>query len=260
MALLSKAKPGRADGGYTRILGSAELGALISQVHACSISAGSELERIVPRHALTFKPTDISAFIGGTLQNGNYLVTKKSIREHFKSLISSTIEPDFLIICVVDTKIFIVELKDGDAFDTKKCRAEIEHLSEFTQKMKQWLCKNATTAAYSVDYRMCFFNAQSKDAVVLGMKGQLAKSRAWTGADFCKFLGISYTDIVEKRNHEAAANLDHFLKCLAAIPQVRERLETLLAQRLDSRASEACSHSSTPHTATGGSLGLPGSL
>ena len=45
--LIEKTDEGRKDGAYTRLFGNADLGAFISRVHSASISAGTELEKIV---------------------------------------------------------------------------------------------------------------------------------------------------------------------------------------------------------------------
>lgn len=229
MALISNTNPGRTDGGYTRILGNEDLGGLISRVQATTIAAGKELERLLPEHALTFKPEDITALIHGTLPPDNYLVTRQSIRSHFKPLIGSDKEPDFLVISVAERAIYVVEVKDGDCFDTKKARGEVRSLNEFSQRLKQWLCREVATADYDVDIRMCFFNALEREHVAAGMKGFLTRSKAWTGVDLCKVLGISFEDIVAKRTHDAAENLDYFLKELAAIPGLREQIRKALA-------------------------------
>src|SRR6266508_3824466 len=44
---IKNTKPGRKDGAYTRLLGDEQLGALISRIHAASISSGHELEKLI---------------------------------------------------------------------------------------------------------------------------------------------------------------------------------------------------------------------
>lgn len=229
MALISNTNPGRTDGGYTRVLGHKQLGSLISRVQATTIAAGKELERLLPEHATTFKPEDITALIHGTLPVDNYLVTRQSIRTHFKPLIGSDKEPDFLVISVAERAIYVVEVKDGDCFDTKKARGEVRALNEFSQRLKQWMCREIAIADYVVDMRMCFFNAPDRDQVAFGMKGFLPRSKAWTGQDLCRVLDISFDAIASKRTHDAEENLDYFLGELAAIPDLRERLLKALA-------------------------------
>jgi hypothetical protein len=44
---IENTKPGRIDGGYTRVFDNEKLGALISRVYSASISSGIELERLI---------------------------------------------------------------------------------------------------------------------------------------------------------------------------------------------------------------------
>ena len=47
MVRIEDSKPGRRDGGYARLFNDADIGALVSRVHATSIRAGTELEHII---------------------------------------------------------------------------------------------------------------------------------------------------------------------------------------------------------------------
>ena len=58
MALIRDRKPGRTDGGYTRLFGDAQLGSLISRVHGALISAGTELEKLVIKRANIIENVD----------------------------------------------------------------------------------------------------------------------------------------------------------------------------------------------------------
>ena len=162
MALISKSRPGREDGGYTRLLGNPALGALISRIHASAIAAGNELEKIIPQHALLFQSADITRFVSGALPPGNYLVCKRDIRQHFKPMIGSSVEPDFLLICILGTRIYVIELKDGDQFDTKKSFAEVQHLAAFRKDLVNWLRRTEALSQFGVEFKVCFFNARTR--------------------------------------------------------------------------------------------------
>ena len=228
MALISKSRPGREDGGYTRLLGNPALGALISRIHASAIAAGNELEKIIPQHALLFQSADITRFVSGALPPGNYLVCKRDIRQHFKPMIGSSMEPDFLLICILGTRIYVIELKDGDQFDTKKSFAEVQHLAAFRKDLVNWLRRTEALSQFGVEFKVCFFNARTREEVVAGMKGHLPLANAWTGAEFCRALGISYETIVAQRRQEAEVNLRFVVEQLMSIEAVRAHAAALL--------------------------------
>lgn len=46
VAKISESKPGRRDGGYTRLFNDPDIGALVSRVQGTSIRAGNELEKL----------------------------------------------------------------------------------------------------------------------------------------------------------------------------------------------------------------------
>lgn len=96
--LIANSKAGRLDGAYSRLLGDAELGALISRIHATSISAGSFVENYIAQVAPKLETTDIPKIFNNTLEKGVYLMTKKMIKEHITAYLNlkNIIEPDYI--------------------------------------------------------------------------------------------------------------------------------------------------------------------
>jgi len=224
MALIEERDSGREDGGYTRILGDKKLGALISQVHATSISAGTELERMIcEKHSMVMTKEDFSYFINKKLKNGTYLIPKKLIKTIIKKSIGSNSEPDFIVIVIVDTKAYVVEVKDGDTFDTKKSAGEIASCREFAKLFSQYLIKMELN--YDVSIRVCSFNQTSKQAIVTGLKNEITLSEAWTGAEFCKLLGISYQAIIQQRKVDETKNFNFFIDQLLQIECVANEIK-----------------------------------
>ena len=125
MALISNAK-GRGEdetpSGYERLFGNRQLGMLISKVQATVISTGNELEKIL---ASRLKKTD-----GISIQNIN---KEKRIFKNVKR--GHTIKVD----CVVEegNDIRLIEIKDGDTFDTKKVAGEVESLEMVREYLKK---------------------------------------------------------------------------------------------------------------------------
>ena len=118
MARLKDANPGRTDGGYTRLFGVPELGALISQVHATSITAGTELERIILERSRSHQIPDLDSFLAqDPIQNGVSVASKDAIKK-CDTIDYSAAEPDFMIFrrAGAAQECLVLELKDGDAF------------------------------------------------------------------------------------------------------------------------------------------------
>lgn len=227
MALIANGKPGREDGGYTRVLGNSRLGALISQIHGTSISAGSKLEKIISDFVIPLTADQLGQLESGKLKSGTHLLTKDVIQKHLKEIIGTQFEPDFIVIVMAEARVLVVELKDGDVFDTKKASGEVELLRTFAQKLHTHLLQTALSN-YAVEIKLCSFNQADKDAIVEGMKKRIKKSEAMTGAEFCKLVGAPYKTIRNARKTDEDANFSYFLDKLVEIPEVREGLESRL--------------------------------
>lgn len=239
MALIEKGNKGREDGGYTRLFGDAALGALFSRIHGTSISAGTELEKLVQKHAAVMSAAQLGEFLQNQLANGVYLLTKDLIKKHINPIIQAVKEPDFLVIVVVQAKVMVVEMKDGDTFDTKKAQGEVQSAKDFVSKLSAYLLqKNIHYKAaphlpgqpYTVEYKFCCFNQSDKAKIVAGMKNAITKQQAMTGEEFCNLLKISRTTIVQQRQSDAAKNLSFFVDQMLAIPTVRSEILSRLAQ------------------------------
>lgn len=228
MALIENAKLGRKDGAYTRVLGNPELGALISQIHATSISAGTELERMITeKHTNVMTAEHLSLFLRNKLPNGTYLMPKPIIKNLLKKSIESDSEPDFVIIVLVDKKAYVTELKDGDTFDTKKSAAEVSNCRKFAVQLHTFFVKY--NMPYDVEIRMCCFNQESRDEIVIGFKNQVKPKEVWTGRDLCKVLGISYETILRQRQEDQTKNYQFFIEELVKIDDVKNDISDLIS-------------------------------
>ena len=216
MVRIEDSNPGRRDGGYARIFDDPEIGALVSRVHATSIRAGTELEKIIQRESKG-KGTAISD-LDEFLQNasdGVWLADKSAIRESDRIDFPSA-EPDYLVF-VRDLSIrqcYVLELKDGDQFDTKKSSGEVSNLLAFSTNV-------GSTLPYSTAIRICSFNQDDKQAIVAGFKQTIDESMVWTGREFCALLGFDYDAIVNERKTDADENRRFLVQQLLRIPVIR---------------------------------------
>ncbi len=217
MAKIRDRAQGRTDGGYTRIFGNEQVGALFSMAHATAISAGTELEKIV----FNSNVNDLDAFLdgGGSSVNTVNVVTKKVLKES-KTIMTDGKEPD-AILFLRNGECKIIELKDGDTFDTKKVDGEIKTLEEVTNKISR-------EVRFSVKYYICGFNSKDIDSLKLGLKNRVKEENLMLGEDLCKILGLDYNKILKDRENDSKDNLSFFIDELLKIDEVKKQVEEKL--------------------------------
>jgi len=203
MALIKDAK-GRRDNetpsGYERLFGNSQLGKLISKVQSAVISTGNELENVIASKIIDPK--------GVSIQNIN---KEKRIFEGVKQ------GHKIVIDCVIekDNKICLIEIKDGDTFDTKKVAGELESL----KLVKQYLIKKGLLEK-NIEIKFCSFNAINHEQIEKGAKGLLDKSMAMTGKELCELLGLDFNKIVEERKINQKENLEYLKQEMKKIKEL----------------------------------------
>lgn len=218
-------RKGRTDGksGYIRLLGDQELGQLISRLHGAVCSAGSELERVIQERANRID--DLDEFLLQDLgPDGIFLVTKNQLKGS-EILETPGTEPDFIVFERQNNKLHcrIIELKDGDSFDTKKAASERQALHSYS-------ATNAQFIRSTVEVHVVAFNQDNRQAIYDGFKRKVPLSECMTGREFCELLEIDYDAIVNERRQDAEANFDYLLSEMLKIGKVekylRERLHS----------------------------------
>lgn len=223
MAKMSARVAKESSGGYERVFGNKELGNLITKVHVTSIANGAELEKILST-CVENKIDDLDHFLStDTMPDGVFLATQSKIKlsQTFDTVRN---EPDFLVFAQTNggQNCYVIELKDGHVFDTKKAEAEYRNLKDF-------VAKNAGKIPFTFSVFVVGFNQNSKDAIVSGFKNKISKDEAMTGREFCKLLSIDYSEIINVRKADQNENIDYFINELMKIPTVRQKV--LQAQR-----------------------------
>lgn len=216
MALIEKAK-GRKDGGYTRLFGNAKLGLLLSKAQATVISSGTELEKEIIARSRQIYNMDEFLTTCSEWQDGVYLASKKAVKH---SSIATDQEPDLLIFKLNNKRrhCYIIELKDGDAFDTKKSQGEKNSLIAFQNHISRRL-------PFTTSIHICCFNSATRQDVVRGFKHKIAEEEAMIGSELCELLEISYQEILDKRRIDQQANLRYFLQGMFEIPEIRAGID-----------------------------------
>lgn len=207
MALISQAR-GRGENetpsGYERLFGNRQLGMLMSKVQSAVISTGNELEKTIAKD----------------LKNTKGISIQKINKENrvFKGIKEGH---DIIIDCVVERegKIRLIEIKDGDTFDTKKVAGEVASLIT----TKAHLIKSHNLKDEDVSVHYCSFNARDHEQIEKGAKGLLPKGSAMTGKEFCKLVGLDYDKIIQERKKDQKANMNYFISELKKIPEIHSK-------------------------------------
>jgi len=222
MALIEKAK-GRREGqtasGYTRLFGIDALGNLISRIQGTVISSGTELEKLIWERVKQI--SDLDKFIAETLntpKDGIWVANKKQVKN--SKLISSNYEPDFIAFDLNKRICYVIEVKDGDQFDTKKASSEHKTLHDFIT--------GCEALPFSKQVYICSFNAKTKEDIYKGLKSKFSKTEILTGKELCGLFEIDYDEIVKIRTSDQQGNLEYFVKALLNINPVRNMIVKFL--------------------------------
>ena len=218
MSLIKNAK-GRIDGnsGYSRLMGNEELGNLLSKIQSTVISNGNELETLIENSKECVK--DFDDFMINKHESGNYLCAKSGYKKS-KNLPSRKIQPDFLLFNIENDKwnCKIIEMKDGDNFDTKKSEGELEHLQKFAEAFK------TRYPFINTNFYVCCFNQDNKETIVNGLKKRFSVDNVMTGKEFCDLISINYDEINQKRKNDQEENINYFIEELLKMPTIMEKL------------------------------------
>lgn len=220
MALLKDTK-GREEGGYTRLFGDAKLGRLLSRVQSAVIRAGAELEQSIIALATVVDDPD-SFLVADIVPEGVFVVPKRALKKS-KFLNYSGVEPDFVVLERTGKKqhCYLVELKDGDTFDTKKATGEHESLKRFMTAI-------APQIAFTISIHFCCFHRLDRADIVKGFKKKITMNEAMTGPEFCELLRLDYEAVLDKRREHQAENLRYFVAELVQIEAVQTALNDAL--------------------------------
>lgn len=208
--------------GYTRLFGNPELGNLMSKIQGAVIASGTELEKLIWERVKQIDDFDdfISHFVKEN-RTGVWVAKKSQVKT--SKYINTHYEPDFLAFDLIRHICYVIEVKDGDQFDTKKSHGESVVLHEFANSIKYAL-------PIEFQIRICCFNAQTKNEIYNGLKHQFSLGEILTGQELCELLEINFLDIITTRYKDQEVNIQYFIKELMAIALIKEIILTELRQ------------------------------
>jgi hypothetical protein len=206
-----------------RIFGNESMGLLFSKFQAAVIRSGFELESLI----YTAIPTQMITSLEILNEPAQNPETQLPIQVVFKPSRpdpdnpQKSIEADLLIVDNPNRRFWLVEVKEGYVFDTKKADGELSSLKNITS----WL---AQEFAYRTQYFLCSFNQEDKESIVQGTKKRFSSDHVLTGRELCEKISIDYDTLRNKRKEDQTQNRRYFLSTLIAIPEIRAEIEELL--------------------------------
>ena len=227
MAKIRNSNPKRSGGGYERLVGNSDMANIFTKAQSTVISNGTELEKIISNKSQIINNLDnfIDDCDNGNVADGTYLCNKKTVKASKYKLDKH--EPDFIAFTVNRTKniCYVVELKDGDSFDTKKSAAEKEMLQLFVNHL-------APKIPFRTKFFICCFNQPDNDKIVQGFKNVFNKDEVMTGKEFCNILGIDYDNIVEKRKDDTSDIFNYVVEKMFEIKEVRSQFSKMYRRHI----------------------------
>ena len=219
MAMIKNSNPKQVSGGYERLVGNKDLALIFTKAQSIVISNGTELEKIISEKSNNILNLDkfIEECDKSNIDDGSYLCTKKILQKSNFKLPAQ--EPDFIVFEVNSKSknlCYIIELKDGDAFDTKKSIAEKEMLESFVNYLSPKI-------PFRTKYYICCFNQSDKNKIVSGFKNIFVLENVMTGREFCDILDINYDNIVKVRKNDIKENFNYITNELFEIKEIKNK-------------------------------------
>ena len=203
---------GTSSGNYARLFDSDKLGRVVTKVHSAAINAGHDLEDAL---AKLVKPVvSLDYFLDvfpEQVEDGVYLANKGQIKRCARLKPEGgekRHEPDLLVfIKRAGARVWIIELKVGHAFDTKKVDGELASLRALLSLVGQKVAAHVSGA-------ICCFFMEDTDEIFRGLKGKVPKDMILTGYELCVLLGIEehYADIQSMPRRDGLANRQWLLE------------------------------------------------
>lgn len=213
------------------------IGREISKAHSIIISNGTVLEKLVSEYIKNNVECDVVEI--STILDYNkemdmfnyshnnddtfdisdriYLIDRKLFKDIKHN--NKGIEPDLLVLIVKDgvATFYVIELKMGDNFDTKKSAGEKEHLTIFVEQL------NVAKGIKKVYKISPFFSNLSKDKLIKnGFKSVFSENEILTRNELNELFGIDFNGIIEIYKTVEDTNKKYFIDNICEEPYIRE--------------------------------------
>jgi hypothetical protein len=199
-----KPKGDTKDSGYYRLLGHEPLANLIRKAQSCVIGNGNELENKVLQYSSASNKFNKQHLDEFNLDTSSAFIVQMKVPTP-----NSSQKKNVAVDCVAITneEIFLIELKDGSNFDTKKSAGEVASLNKACSIVSSRDPRNRKCTP-----KIVFWNAQSLKEVSFKVKG--ADDMLMLGQEFCSTFGVDFNKINSERKQDAERNLQYFVEQL----------------------------------------------
>lgn len=209
------------EGGYDEV--AQRLARIMSKIHSASICNGNKLEEYIG-NTMYNKNTPVKNHVVASLldiDKGHYLNIKFE-KDLWGGKKKQSTEIDYMLYDDANTdrrRICLFEIKDGDTFDTKKSREEINSLRDVSILLKEHI-PDVSVLCYVVlwnikDIKKSGFKANMEDNITL-INGRM----------MCDIIeNIDYNNIIHSRKDIGDNNLDFCIRELKDIIQVYDEIK-----------------------------------
>ncbi len=208
-------KPKSSSNNYRLLFDSGnQIGTLITKIHSATIRLGNKLEKTFNSFFETksFHKLETSLLKKGwCLFQLNYKTNQ----------LLSNIRPDFIFVNHQAKICYVLEMKLGNMFDTKKAKGELSSLETSNFQLKTFFEKRGLK--YKHQFYFCCFFSSTKQEIIKGFKNKIAPKNVLTGKELCKLLGLNFDVVVSKMNLDPTSkhdNLVYLIEELLAIEKV----------------------------------------
>lgn len=197
---IRQVKPKKSNSNYRLLFDSVKLGNLITKIHSATIRLGNNLEKSIRSFLKTHSnlTTDLDIknwfFLDHNVLFKNKIITKK---------------PDFIIVNHPKQIYYIIEVKLGSMFDTKKSDGEVNSLFQIEKSLKKYFLKNNLN--YKSKIYFCSFFASNKTQIVNGLKKRLNSDNVLTGQELCRLISINFNEVIEKMGLGSETTYDNLV-------------------------------------------------
>jgi hypothetical protein len=211
-------------------MGNSQLGALLSRVQATVIRRGNELEGLVERATPEAVKTTVEQV---RLMSASAV---SHVGQRYEVVFGHKLPPvvqadakaygrgsalDLVIFDHHERRFTVIELKDGDTFDTKKASGELASLEAAGARLQE-------LTGYASRIAFCSFNQSSREAIAHGAKQRFSLDQVMTGRELCSLLSVDYDTLRRERESDQPENLRYFIDQLVEIDEVRALVRAAL--------------------------------
>jgi hypothetical protein len=223
-----KPKGSTKDSGYYRLIRDLKFADLLRKIQSCVIGNGNELEKLIYKNVRSenkFYNRELSNFKLETVND--FVVQMKVPVPICFGLAKKNIALDNVVFTPTD--IYVIEIKDGFNFDTKKSQGEVKSLMAACD-----IIEKADPLNRKCISKIVFWSANSLQQVSFKAKGS---EDMWiTGKDYSSKFNIDYNKVEAERMEDAEKNLTFLVEKLIDIILQNPLWSKMMTEALEAKS------------------------